>query len=270
MYQIGLFSKINHITTKTLRHYDEIGLLKPKHVDYITNYRYYTNDQLPKLHQILALKQLGMSLNEIKEIIENPVTIEIFLKTKERELAKSIENETRRLKEVKTWIKSLKGENPMNYSPIIKKLPHVIVASMRTIVPGYDSYFDIAPKMGEEMKKQGAVCCLDPEYCFTIYHDGEYKEQDIDVEICEAVVKPCDDSEKIKYKEIKSVPSAACVLHKGPYSTIREAYAFIFKWIKESNYEVIDNPRESYIDGIWNKDDENEWLTELQIPVKQN
>jgi DNA-binding transcriptional MerR regulator len=268
MYQIGLFSKINHITTKTLRHYDEIGLLKPDYVDYITGYRFYTNDQLPRLHQILALKQLGLSLGEIKDIIENSASIEVFLKIKERELIKSISTEKHRLKQVKTWIGYVKGENPMNYSPIIKKLPHAIIASMRTIVPSYNTYFDIVPKMGEEMIRQGAVCKEDPEYCFTIYHDGEYKESDIDVEICEAVVKACEDTDKIKFKEISEVPAAACVLHKGPYSTIREAYAFIFKWIKDNNYEVIDKPRESYIDGIWNKEDEDEWLTELQVPVK--
>jgi DNA-binding transcriptional MerR regulator len=269
VYQIGLFSKINHITTKTLRHYDEIGLLKPDHVDYITGYRFYTSEQLPRLHQILALKQLGLSLNEIKEIIENPVSIEVFLKLKERELKEELLREKQRLKEVRTWIKRIKGEKDMSYSPIMKELPQVIVASMRTTVPSYNTYFDIVPKMGEEMKRQGAVCQENPEYCFTIYHDGEYKETDIDVEVCEAVHKACEDSEMVKYKTMHTVKTAACVLHKGPYKSIRDAYIFLFRWIKDNNYEIDGNPRESYIDGIWNKDDENEWLTELQIPVRQ-
>lgn len=267
MYQIGLFSKINHITTKTLRHYDEIGLLKPDSVDYLTGYRYYTTDQLPRLHQILALKQLGLSLNEIKEIIENPLSMEVFLKLKERELKEDIAIKTQRLVEVQSWINNLKGEKNMKYSPIIKELPGVIAASMRTIVPTYDTYFDIVPKMGVEMGRQGAVVQDNPAYCFTIYHDGEYKEEDIDVEVCEAVLKPCKDSSMVQYKSIKSVKSAACILHKGPYKTLREAYVFLFTWIKDNNYEIEGKPRESYIDGIWNKDDEREWLTELQIPV---
>ena len=270
MYQIGLFSKINHITTKTLRHYDEIGLLKPNHVDYITGYRYYTSDQLPRLHQILALKQLGLSLDAIKKIIENPMSIEVFLQLKERELTLEIEKGSQRLKEVKTWINHVKGEENMNYSPIIKELPKVIVASMRTTVTSYDTYFDIVPKMGEEMKRQGAVCQENPEYCFTIYHDGEYKETNIDVEVCEAVHKACEDSDMVKYKTMAAVKTAACVLHKGPYKTIREAYAFLYGWIKENNYEIDGNPRESYIDGIWNKESENDWLTELQVPMKIN
>lgn len=269
MYQIGLFSKINRITTKTLRHYDEIGLLKPDHVDYLTGYRYYTSEQLPRLHQILALKQLGLSLNEIKKVIENPISIEVFLRLKERELTLELEKGTQRLNEVKTWINHVKGEKSMEYSPIIKELHSVIVASMRTIVPSYNTYFNIVPKMGEEMKRQGAVCQKKPEYCFTIYHDGEYKEKDIDVEVCEAVIKTCKDSEMVQYKTMDAVRTAACVLHKGPYQTIRDAYGFLFTWIKENQYDISGNPRESYIDGIWNKKSENDWLTELQIPVRK-
>ena len=157
----------------------------------------------------------------------------------------------------------------MDYSPIIKELPGVTVASMRTKVPSYDTYFDIIPKMGDEMRRQGAVCQMNPEYCFTIYHDGEYRESDIDVEVCEAVLKACEDSPMVRYKKIAGVPNAACLLHKGPYSTLRESYVFLFSWIRENGYILCDNPREPYIDGIWNKDDEREWLTEIQVPVKE-
>ena len=95
MYTIGVFSKINKITTKTLRHYDEIGLLKPEHVDKFTAYRYYTTEQLPKLHEILALKQMGLALQDIKEVIDNPASLNIFLKLKEEEITKNMKSEER-------------------------------------------------------------------------------------------------------------------------------------------------------------------------------
>lgn len=116
------------------------------------------------------------------------------------------------------------------------------------------------------MRKQGAVCA-EPEYCFNIYHDGEYKEKDIDVEVCEAVVDYCEDTDLIKFKKIKGYKEALCVLHKGPYSTLPDAYNFAFEWVKDNGYEVVGLPRESYIDGIWNKDSDEEWLTEIQIPI---
>lgn len=266
MYLIGMFSRINRVTTKALRHYDEIGLLKPEQVDPETGYRYYTNAQLPRLHRILALKQLGLTLDTIARVIEDPGAIEACLQLKARELEETVQTESRRLREVSALLRQLQGESAMKYTVRIKELPEVIAASMRTIVPGYDTFFDIVPKMGDEMRRQGAVC-REPAYCFTIYHDGEYKEQDIDVEVCEAVVRPCADSLMVCYKTIPGVPQAACVLHKGPYSALREAYAFLYRWIEENGYRPVGPSRDSYIDGIWNKDSEEEWLTEVQVPV---
>lgn len=266
MYQIGLFSKMNYVTTKTLRHYDEIGLLKPEYVDKFSGYRYYTSEQIPRLNRIIALKQMGLSLSQIQSIIDEPLSIETFLKLKENELKDKILEAENQLSQVKNYIKRVRGEMSMKYNPVIKSLPEVIVASMRFIAQSYDVYFDIIPKMGEEMKKAGAICAS-PEYCFNIYHDGEYKETNIDVEVCEAVVDYCENSDLVKYKKIEKVDKAVCVIHKGPYSTLRDAYTFAYEWIKDNGFQLIDNPRESYIDGIWNKENEAEWLTEIQIPI---
>ena len=68
-------------------------------------------------------------------------------------------------------------------------------------------------------------------------------------------------------KSIAGTDVAACVMHKGPYSTLGEASSAVYKWIEENNYIPCDNPRESYIDGIWNKEDPEEWLTEIQVPI---
>ena len=68
LYRIGVFSQMNHITVKTLRHYDEIGLLKPAYVDEDSGYRYYTSNQLLPLHKILALRDMGFSLEEIRQV----------------------------------------------------------------------------------------------------------------------------------------------------------------------------------------------------------
>jgi DNA-binding transcriptional MerR regulator/effector-binding domain-containing protein len=268
MFTIGMFSKINRVTTKTLRHYDEIGLLKPEHVDTFTGYRYYTSKQLIQFHKIITLKQMGLSLNDIREVLDKPEALDLFLKLKEQDILKNIENQKAILLQIRSYCSCIKGEYDKMYTPIIKELPEVIVASMRRVVENYGTFFYILPDMGKEMRRVGCVCA-EPAYCFNIYHDGEYKEKDIDVEICEAVTELKPDTEKIKFKKIHEVPAAVCVLHKGPYERIGETYAFAFNWIKENTYEVLDHPRESYIDGIWNKESAEEWLTEIQIPIKQ-
>jgi len=57
------------------------------------------------------------------------------------------------------------------------------------------------------------------------------------------------------------------VMHKGAYSELPKAYAYACKWIEENGYTIADLPRENYIDGIWNKESEAEWLTEIQVPI---
>ncbi|MDR5658858.1 MerR family transcriptional regulator [Serpentinicella sp. ANB-PHB4] len=267
MYKIGVFSKMNKITIKTLRHYDEIGLFKPIHVDEMTGYRYYSSSQLPRLYEILALKSIGFSLSEILNSIDQENNMVDCLEKKKDHILKKIEEEEFKLSQLRTYLKTLKLEGTnMKYKVIVKELPEVIVASMRTVIPDYDAYYKVYPEMGEYMEQQKVECSV-PEYCFTIYHDGEYKESDIDVEICEAVTGYGKDSDKIKFKKIDKVDNAACVLHKGPYNTIGMAYGAVMKWIEENGYEVSDLPRESYIDGIWNKETSEEWLTEIQVPI---
>ncbi len=268
MYSIGVFSQINKVTTKTLRHYDEIGLLKPEQVDKYTGYRYYTSNQLPTMHKILTLKQMGLNLMEIKEVLSNPHTAELYLKLKEREIAQNIKSEQLRLLQIQNYTNILKGDTRFMYTPVIKELPEVIVASMRQVVNSYHDFFHLCPNvMAKEMERVGCICAV-PDYCFNIYRDGEYKEKNIDVEICQAVTERKEDTPLIKFKKINKIETAVCVLHKGPYETLRDAYIFIFEWIKDNNYEVIDFPRESYIDGIWNKDSNGDWLTEIQVPVR--
>jgi effector-binding domain-containing protein len=137
---------------------------------------------------------------------------------------------------------------------------------MRTTVPGYDTFFEIVPKMGEYMRRVGAVV-REPAYCFTIFHNDEYREEDIDVEICEAVTEPREASDQVTFKTIAEVPAAACLMHRGPYSRLGESYNELFTWIEKNGYTAVGHPRESYIDGIWNRDDPEEWLTEIQVPV---
>ncbi|MBP6126343.1 MAG: GyrI-like domain-containing protein [Leptotrichiaceae bacterium] len=72
----------------------------------------------------------------------------------------------------------------------------------------------------------------------------------------------------VTYKRIPEIPKAVCILHKGPSETLVEAYAYILKWIEENNFVISDHARESYIDGIWNKENQEEWLTEIQVPIK--
>lgn len=261
--RIGLFAKMNRVTVKTLRYYDRAGLLKPAYTDTWTGYRSYTLEQMDALQTILNLKGAGFTIREIQDIVgQNIGRAEMI-----RILETRVSAEQERIGHIISYIAYLRKEPTMD-TVTIKSLPNVTVASLRTTVPNYDAFFSVVPKMGDTMRKQGAVCA-EPEYCFTMYHDGEYKESDIDVEICEAVVEARPETDGVTYKRLDAVPEAACVYHRGPYRTIGGSYKAVMGWIAQNGYEVADSPRESYIDGIWNKDSEDDWLTEIQVPVKK-
>lgn len=266
MYRIGEFSKMSKTTIKTLHYYDEIGLLKPAFVDEETGYRFYSTEQLVKLHQIQSYRQIGLSIDEIQLLISGHSANKILEKRKS-ELQAELAHGAEQLSRIEFILQGKEEECDMQYQAVIKELPECIVYSKKITVPNYDAYFEVIPAIGEEcLKANPDLKCAKPEYCFIIYLDGEYKEKDIHVEFCEAVEKMGNDVGEIKFKKLENV-QAVSVMHKGAYAGLPKTYAYAFKWIEENGYVMIDNPRESYIDGIWNKECEDEWLTELQVPV---
>jgi len=268
MFQIGLFSKIAKTTVKTLRYYEKIGLLKPCYIDMETGYRYFSTKELVRLHRIQSYKQMGMSLLEIEKLLEgeNP---ELLLRKKKEELKKEMDVLEDQITRIGSFLLKQKEEKQMNYEALIVTIPEVIVYSKKVSVPDYDAMFSVIPAIGQEvMALNPDLSCRKPEYCFNVYLDGEYKEKDIHFELNEAVDDFGVEGNGITFKKM-SETTVAAVIHKGPYDTLGDAYAFIYQWIEDNGYEAVDNPRESFIDGIWNKESKEDWLTEVQVPVKK-
>jgi len=270
MFRIGTFSKLGKTTVKALRHYDEIGLLAPARIDPENGYRYYTTEQLLQLHRIVALRQTGFSLPEIRSMLDGQGTLAI-LEARRGQLAAELKAASDRLSRIDSFIEEQREGTIMDYLAQIKEIPEYTVFSMRKTIPDYMA-------LGQLMQEAGAavaaanpgIKCVEPEYCVTIYHDGEYRERDIDAEVCQAVELDGPEAGVAGAGfEFKLLPAAtvASVLHRGPYGDLGAAYAYVYKWVEDNGYAPCGLPRESYIDGVWNKDDEADWLTEVQVPV---
>ncbi len=265
MFRIGEFSKMSKTTIKALRYYDEIGLLKPEQTDDWTGYRFYTTTQLFMLHRIQSLRQVGLSIDEIRLVLSGTHMAEI-LEKRRTELVGELAERQNQLSRIE-FLLQYKEDFSMSYVATIKDLPECIVYSKRLTAPSYNAYFQLIPAIGEQvMKKYPDLKAATPEYCYIVYLDGEYKEKDINIEYCEAVTELRPNFEDIVFKQVEAV-TAVSVMHKGPYSKLGDAYAFALKWLEENGYQVSGCGREQYIDGIWNKEDENDWLTELQFPI---
>ena len=264
LYKIGMFAAMNHITVKTLRFYEEQGLLMPALIHPETGYRYYTLSQMAVLHQITALKLAGFTLEEITHINSGADEKAVLLKKKSELLAK-ISDLTRQIAVVDGYLS--KRKTGLSAPVLIKTIPKTTVAFMQIRLESYDRLFDRMPEMGALMEKAGCECAL-PEYCFTNYLEPGYKDGDIPVEICESVVEAKKETGELRFKTLPEI-RAACVFHKGSYRTFSESYEAVLRYIEENGYEIAGEIRESYIDGIWNKDDESQWLSEIQVPVKR-
>ncbi|MBS7353113.1 MAG: MerR family transcriptional regulator [Muribaculaceae bacterium] len=266
--KIGEFSRLMQTTVKTLRHYEQIGLLLPDEVDEATGYRYYRMEQMQRLNAIKDLKSLGFSLDEIKDIYDDDThtpSLEI-LEAKIDDCRRQLrELEQRRLR-LAVLADSRKQLLIMEKFSI-QSLPEIIVASHREVVENYDAIGAMCVNViGPEMQRLGCKC-PPPGYCFTIEHDKEYKPKDIDIEYCEQVEEAGEDSAIITFKRLPAVPTALCMKHVGPYDRFYQSYVELFKYAEEQGYQIAGAPRTCYIDGCWNQEDPEKWLSLIQFPV---
>ena len=267
--KIGEFSRLMQVTVKTLRHYEQKGLLIPDEVDEWTGYRYYSINQMLKLNSIRHLQQLGFTLDEIKDLFDDESHFPSI-----EQLTEKIEETERQLKllmtrrnQLQEWISSHKKIKKMEKFSI-ESLPEIIVASHREIISDYSALGMLCyTVIGPEMQRLGCKC-PPPGYCFTVEHNKEYTPTDIDIEYCEQVEEMGNDSNIIQFKKLPSVPKALCMKHYGPYERFYESFTKAFAYMDEHGYEIADKPRTCYIDGIWNQEDPEKWLSIIQIPIK--
>jgi effector-binding domain-containing protein len=271
MFKIGDFSRLSMVTVKALRFYDEIGLLKPVKVDQFTGYRYYAAEQLPRLNYILALKDLGLSLDDIALLVKDSLTPgqmrNIFI-LKRAELQQHMTDEQKRLDRVEKLLTHLEQEGKMSdYQIAIKKLEPMVIASIRATLP---TYGDCSPLFGEIYQYIAKKFVFKPAGPpIMLIHDMEYKEHDVDVEIGVPIGKTIKGSDRVKVYELPGVEEAACVVYKGAYRSVGQAYQSVMSWCEANKYELLTPCREVYFTSPDELDDPSKNITEVQVPVKK-
>lgn len=283
MFRIGEFSQLAQVTVRTLHHYDELGLLKPAQIDRFTDYRYYTVEQLPRLNRILALKDLGFSLDQITRLLKDDMPAEQLrgmLKLKQAEIEQHLQEERLRLQRVAARLRQIEQEGHVSqYEVVLKKVAPLTVATLRQIVPSLgdmkayrcsmmiDLYHWLAQ---QSIKKPGTELVL--------YHLSEYVEQDIDMEIAvevdaallHAATPPL--SGRITLRELAAVPTMASVIHSGSLYDVGQAIIALYIWIGENGYMPCGPYRELHL--FWSELDEHTQFDnitiEMQIPVEND
>jgi effector-binding domain-containing protein len=271
MFKIGDFSKLGQVSVKTLRYYDELGLLKPVSVDRFTGYRYYSADQLPRLNRILALKDLGLALEEIGALLSDDLPaaqLRGMWRLKQIEARERVREDQERLARVEARLRQIEEEGKMpTYEVVVKKIPALRVASVRGIIPTYSQQAQLWGELEGHLGQNG-VRPSGP--CLALYHDAEFKEHDVDAEVCEPISASLRANDRVKVYDLPAVETMAVVVHKGAFTALSQAYNAVMQWIQANGYRICGPSREIYVHTSEPvRQDDPSYVTEIQIPVEK-
>lgn len=271
MLRIGDFSKLSRISIRMLRHYDEIGLLEPKHTDDFTNYRYYGEDQLPVADRISSLKNMGFSLSTISKILksyDNPQALAEFLKVKQAEIIAEAEEVNHRLLLLDTAIKRLrKDDTAMNYNVTVKTMPERYVASVRKVIPSYDQEGMLWGIMMSETASMG-IQIADNCNSLALFHDDGFKESDVDVEIQITVKGSYKNTENVVFKTVPAVEIASAT-YKGSYEQMSAVNQAVATWVQDNGYDFNDMMFCIYHVSPSQSQNPDEYVTEVCYGIKK-
>ena len=271
MIRIGDFARLGQVSVATLRHYDELGLLKPVSVDAFTGYRYYSAAQLPRLNRILALKDLGFSLDQIERALGNALSsdqLRGMLMVRRAEAEQRLADEQARLDRIEARLRHIEQETQMPaFDVVLKTLPAMLVAARRVTIPTNDQVPDfLGPAIMETYEFVRQSGARDTGPCLAVWHQAA---EVLENEVAEAIV-PIDravpGTERVAVYELPSAQVAA-VVHSGPFEDFTQEHTTVLRWIEANGYRIAGPYREVYIRH--DPDDMANSATEIQYPVEK-
>lgn len=234
MLKIGDFSKLSCISIRMLHYYDKNDIFKPSYVDDVNGYRFYEISQLEDANMILRLNSLGFSTKVIKKILDdrNEENINNYFNIR----VKEIEDELERVLKVKYQINQLIKNDYKNisYNVVKKEIPTRIVASCRKVINNYMCEGELWDILFKELYRLG-INTRNDGYVIAIFHDLEYKEENVEVEVQVTVDKIYENTDVINFYETDMVEVAA-VTFNGSYDKMSEVTRSALNWIELNNY----------------------------------
>ncbi|MEU6669647.1 MerR family transcriptional regulator [Streptomyces sp. NPDC046727] len=270
MFTIGDFARHGRVSVRMLRHYDATGLLRPAHVDPATGYRHYTAAQLARLNRVIALKDLGFTLQQVRDIVDEKVGAEELrgmLRLRRAELETAVAAAEARLVQVEARLRAIESEGRMPANDVvIKTVPAVRVAELTATAASFQPE-DIGPVIGplyDELFRQlrsAGVTPTGPGVAH--YEDAPEGGGRITVHAAVQVSAPLQDG-AFRVVDLPALDHAATIVHRGSMDTVLPTAQTLARWIDAGGYRSTGYPREVSLECPENRAD---WVTELQAPV---
>lgn len=279
MLRIGEFSRLSQVTIKALRYYDDMGLLKPAHIDKFTGYRYYTVEQLPHIHRIIAFKELGLSLEQIASLMNgdpSPEQIRDLLRLQQAEIQQRIHEERARLAQVEFRLRMIETENRMpSLDVIVKPVPPLRALTLRVSLSHDNLTANLLALQSEieQVMKQRHIKFASP--LTEIHYGEEFRVDYQDVEL----VLPVDESQTedvplatagvLRLKTVPGLPMAATYIHQGDYMRqYPDILPLLQHWIVDNDYKLCGTHRIIHHRGAFERAEYEDWIMEYQHEIE--
>jgi DNA-binding transcriptional MerR regulator len=266
---IGQFSRLSQLSIRMLRHYDEHGVLHPTRVDPASGYRLYAPDLLVTAHRLRQLRDAGLSVAELAEcvpLLRDPVALRALLVRQRGRLVEEVAEVTGRIREVDQLIAALE-EPIMAIEVTHRTLPARTAASLRAVIPCYADEGQLWQRLMPAIFSSGTTPAPDA-HAIAVFHDEDYKESDVDVEIQLAVAAPFADVGDVRCVEVPEQEVAVGVLN-GPYDAIGSVMEAVGRWVPENGYAFAGPMFNVYLVSPHDEPEPAKWVTEVCVPVKK-
>ncbi len=268
MLNIGAFARLGQVSPRMLRHYDRLGLLVPDEVDPDSGYRSYGIEQLTRLHRLLALRDLGFTLEQIGAILKSELPVEELrgmLRLRQAELEQTVTEDRHRLQRVEAHLRAIERKELMSAQDVVIKTTEPLrLAEMRGVAEALDSehiapvFMELAPAAAAAIGRQGGQPGL-----FVGYYDDPKEDGSVGVHVGFSIedqdVASEDGLEVIDLPVIE----VASVIHEGSMENVGPVYESLVRWIEDSGYELAGHSRELYHE----MGEHGPSVTELQMPI---
>lgn len=255
LFRIGEFSQIARVSGRLLRYYDSIGLLRPQRIDPDTGYRYYSAGQLQQLNRILALKELGLSLEQVARMLDERVSaaeIRGMLALKKAELEQSLAEEAARLRHVESRLVQIEQQGSLgDYDVVLKSAPAAPFLSRRATYPRFD---DAAAAIGEICQAVRAQVAAQALQHVVVVAHSDFEDQDLDLEIGVTVMRKINKPVRLKSSgelalgELPAAGRLATIVRSGPLYQSHLAFGKLGVWMEANGYRIAGPCREVFLD----------------------
>jgi DNA-binding transcriptional MerR regulator/predicted transcriptional regulator YdeE len=276
MFSIGDFATLGRVSVRMLRHYDALGLLPPARVDPSTGYRSYSAAQLSRLNRIIALKDLGFTLDQVQTILSEKLDVTELrgmLRLRRAQLQDHLAQEGARLARVEARLRLIEIEGTMNTEEVIlKSVPAMRVAELSAVAASYDgpdigpTISPLYPQLFGRMEQAGLPMSGPPMAYYDPAPEGG------DAVVCHAAVPVGDvppGDHGVAVVELPGIEQAATLIHHGPMENVDATMQILAAWLDEHGYQPTDGrfAREVYLD--YDPGNPEEGVTEMQLPVRK-